>query len=78
MCAKFTVDPLSPFRTGVVFTTQKPFPSEIPLTMRTAASFFLNTFSNRITIRQTFKFYMFNVKQIYTRAKKKNQIFELH
>ena len=34
--AKFTVDPLSRFRTGAcqVFTTQKLFPSEIPLTMK--------------------------------------------
>ena len=32
MCAKFRVDRLSRFRTGArqVFTTQKPFPSEIP------------------------------------------------
>ena len=36
MCAKFKVDPLSRFRTGAcqVFTTQKLFPSEIPLTMK--------------------------------------------
>ena len=36
MCAKFKVDPLSRFRTGSrqVFTTQKHFPSGIPLTMK--------------------------------------------
>ena len=40
VCAKFKVDPLSRFRTGArqVFTTQKLFPSEIPLTMKTATS----------------------------------------
>ena len=40
VCAKFKVDRLSRFRTGArqVFTTQKPFPSEIPLTMKTATS----------------------------------------
>ena len=39
-CAKFKVDRLSRFRTGArqVFTTQKPFPSKMPLTMKTAAS----------------------------------------
>ena len=39
-CAKFKVDCLSRFRTGArqVFTSQKPFPSEIPLTMKTATS----------------------------------------
>ena len=38
VCAKFKIDPLSRFRTGArqVFTTQKLFPSEIPLTMKTA------------------------------------------
>ena len=36
MCAKLEVDFLSRFRTGArqVFTTQKPFPSEISLTMK--------------------------------------------
>ena len=36
----FKVDPLSRFRAGAreVFTTQKLFPSEIPLTMKTATS----------------------------------------
>ena len=36
--AKFTVGPLSRFRTGAcqVLTTQKPFPGEIPLAMKTA------------------------------------------
>ena len=40
VCAKFKVDPFSRFRTGArnVLTTQKRFPSEIPLTMRTATS----------------------------------------
>ena len=40
VCAKFKVDRLSRFRTGArqVFTTQKLFPSEIPLTMKTATS----------------------------------------
>ena len=40
VCAKFKVDPLSRFRTGArqVFTTQKLFPSEIPLTTKTATS----------------------------------------
>ena len=38
VCAKFKVDRLSCFRTGArqVFTTKKPFPSEIPVTMKTA------------------------------------------
>ena len=36
VCAKFKVDRLSRFRTGVrhVLTTQKRFPSEIPLSMK--------------------------------------------
>ena len=40
VCAKFKVDRLSRFRTGAryVFTTQKRFPSEIALTMKTATS----------------------------------------
>ena len=40
VCAKFKVDPLSRFRTGVrqMFTTQKLFHSEIPLTMKNATS----------------------------------------
>ena len=46
-CAKFKVDPLSRFCTGAlqVFITQKLFPSEIPLTMKTATS---NSFSNSV------------------------------
>ena len=38
--AKFKVDPLSHFCIGAcqVFTTQKLFPSEIPLTMKTATT----------------------------------------
>ena len=37
MCTKFKVYRLSRFLTGAcqVFTTQKPFPSEIPLTIKT-------------------------------------------
>ena len=40
VCAKFKVDCLSRFRTGArqVFTTQKTFPSEIPVTMKTTVS----------------------------------------
>ena len=40
VCAKFKVDRLSRFRTGArqVFTTQKPCPREIPLTMKTVTS----------------------------------------
>ena len=40
VCAKFIVDCLSCFRTEArqAFTTQKPFLSEIPLTMKTATS----------------------------------------
>ena len=40
LCAKFKVDPLSCFRIGArpVFTTQKLFPSEIPLTMKIATA----------------------------------------
>ena len=40
MCAKFKADPLSRFHTGAhqMFTTQKLFPSEIPLTMKSATS----------------------------------------
>ena len=40
VCAKFKVDCLSCFRTGArqLFSTQKLFPSEIPLTMKTATS----------------------------------------
>ena len=40
VCAKFKVDPLRRFRAGArqVFTTQKLFPSEIPLTMKIATT----------------------------------------
>ena len=40
VCAEFKVDRCSCFRTGArqVFTTQKPSPSEISLTMKTAKS----------------------------------------
>ena len=40
VCAKFKVDPFSHFRTRArhVLTTQKRFPGEIPLTMKTATS----------------------------------------
>ena len=47
VCAKFKVDCLSRFHNGArqVFTNQKPFPSEIPLTMKTTTSNSLeNTF----------------------------------
>ena len=71
VCAKFGVDPLNRFRTGArqVFTTQKFFPSEIPLTVKTNIKFSLNTFSYQITICQI-SFKIFDVKQIDTRAKK--------
>ena len=38
VCVKFKVDYFSRFRTAArqVFTAQKPFPSEIPLAMKTA------------------------------------------
>ena len=57
VCAKFKVDRLSRFRAGArqLFTTQKLFPSEIPLTLKTATSkFSLNTFSDQIIICQIF------------------------
>ena len=40
VCAKFKVDRMNRFRTVArqVFTTQKPFPREIPLAMKTATS----------------------------------------
>ena len=62
VCAKFTVDPLNRFRTVArqVFTTQKLFPSEIPLTMKIAT-----TNSDQITICQI-SFEIFDVKQIST------------
>ena len=43
VCAKFKVDHLRHFPTGArhVLTTQQRFPSEIPLTMKTATSNFL-------------------------------------
>ena len=72
MCAKFKIDSLSSLRTGArqVLTTQKPFPSEIPLTIKTATLNSLeNTFSNQIIIFQI-SFEIFDVKQIYTREKK--------
>ena len=45
LCAKFTVDRFSRFRTGArqVFTAHKPFPGEIPLTMKTATLHSLKT-----------------------------------
>ena len=56
MCVKFKVDRLSRFRSGVCqeFTIQKPLPSKISLTMKTESSNSLNTFSDQITIRQTY------------------------
>ena len=70
MCAKFKVDPLSRFRTGArqVFTTQELFPCEIPLTMKTATKFSLNSFSDQVTICQI-SFETFDVKQIDTQQK---------
>ena len=40
VCAKFKINRAIRFRTGTrqAFTTNKHFPSEIPLTMKTAAS----------------------------------------
>ena len=54
MCAKFKVDRLSCFRTGTrqVFTTQKLFPSEILLTMKTATS---NSIETHFLIKIFFK-----------------------
>ena len=45
VCSKFKVDSLNRFRTGArqVFTTQKLFPSQIPLTMKTTTSNSLKT-----------------------------------
>ena len=71
VCAKFKVDPLSRFRTGArqVFTTQKLFPSEIPLTNENCnIKFPLNTLFDQITICQI-SFETFDVNQIYTRTK---------
>ena len=70
--AKFKVDLLSHFHTGArqVFTTQKLFPSEIPLTMKIATiNFFLNTLSDQITICEI-SFEIFDVKQMDTRVKR--------
>ena len=71
VCAKFKVDCLSCFRTGAryVLTTQKRFPSEIVLTMKTATS---NSLSTHFLIKlSSVKFILeiFDVKQIYFRAK---------
>ena len=60
VCANIKVNRLNRFRTGArhVFTTQEPFPSEIPLTMKTAILNSLNTFHYLITICQiSFKIY---------------------
>ena len=60
VCAKIKVDRLNRFLTETreVFTTQKPFPSEIPLTMKIPTSNSRNTFSYQITIYQiSFKIY---------------------
>ena len=40
VCAKFKVDSLCHFRSGAcqMFSTQKPFPSQIPLNIETATS----------------------------------------
>ena len=77
MCAKFKVDRLSHFRTGTrqMFTSQKPFPSEIPLTIKSATHFliklpyaiFLLKFYAKQIKRQINQI---DVKQNYNRAKK--------
>ena len=71
MCAKFKVDPLSRFHTGAcqVFTTQKLFPSKIPLIMKTTMKFSLKIFCDQITIYQI-SLEIYGVKQIDTQAKK--------
>ena len=53
VCAKFTVDPFSRFRTGArhVLTTQKPFPSEIPWKLQHQIP---NTFSDQIIMSNFF------------------------
>ena len=53
VCAKFKVDRLNRFRTGArqVLTTQKPFPSEIHLTMKTTTS---NSLQNKFLIKLSF------------------------
>ena len=65
VCAKFKFDSLNRFcaRARQLFTIQKPFPSEIPLTIKTATSNSLETFSDQITICQI-SFKIFGVKQI--------------
>ena len=54
VCGKFKVDRLSRFRTGArqMFTTQKPFASEIPLTMETIQHQILFKIRYQITICQ--------------------------
>ena len=70
--AKFKVDRLSRFRAGTryVLTTQKRLPREITLTMKTALS---NSLEAHFLIKLTsakFLLEIFDVKQIYFRAKK--------
>ena len=73
VCAKFKVDSLNRFFTGArqVSTTQKPFPSQIPLTMKMQHQIL---FEIRFLIRFTtcqISFEIFDVKQIYTRKESK-------
>ena len=69
VCAKFTVDPFSRFRTGArhVLTTQKPFPSEIPWKLQHQIP---NTFSDQIIICQISLGNLSRQLQIYSRKKK--------
>ena len=73
VCAKFKVDSLSRFCTGAcqVSTTQKPFPSPIPLTMKMQHQILFEiSFLIRFTTCQI-SFEIFDVKQIYTRKESK-------
>ena len=70
--AKFKVDRLSRFRTGArqVFTTQKPFRSEISSNHENCnIKFTLKYVFYQITICQI-SFEIYDAKQIYTREKK--------
>ena len=73
MCAKFKADHLSRFCTAArqVFSTQKPFSSKIPLTMKMKHQIL---FKIRFLIKLPsvkISFETFDVKQIYTREKSK-------
>ena len=69
VCVKF-IDRLSRFSTvAQMFTTQKPFLTEIPSPWKLQhQSLFKNTFFNQITICQI-PFEIFDVTQIYTQSK---------